>query len=245
MQTVRNHPATESAPPRRRAAPLRRAAGRSFGKWSAIGLVALAGIAALIASGALLWSRLDLFGERTVDRTGPTLLAAVQDLHTYEAASGRFQVLVDIEKDAKWMPSVIRGERTLLSAEGTVTAGVDFASLAEGNIAVDPATGVTKLTLPHATLSAPHLDLATSRVVARKRGALDRIGAALGDAPSDIDVYRIAEGKIAAAARGSDLVAKAEANTEAMLRALANGLGHTDVKVVFVNPIAAGLAANA
>lgn len=55
----------------------------------------------------------DLFGTQTHDRSGPALLKSIQDMSRYDAASGNFQVVVDLEKDAKYLPDAIRGTRTL------------------------------------------------------------------------------------------------------------------------------------
>ncbi|CAM5245855.1 hypothetical protein STENM223S_06515 [Streptomyces tendae] len=64
----------------------------------------------------------DLFGSETQDRSGPALLKSVQDISRYDAASGNFQVVVDLEKDAKFLPDAIRGNRTLYVGAGTVDA---------------------------------------------------------------------------------------------------------------------------
>ncbi len=55
----------------------------------------------------------DFFGEETHDRSGPAVLKSIQDMSAYEAASGNFQVVVDLEKDTKFVPDVLRGTRTL------------------------------------------------------------------------------------------------------------------------------------
>ena len=60
----------------------------------------------------------------------------MEDLSNYQAAAGNFQVLVDTEKDAKFLPSVIRGERTTYSAAGSVDASVDFSNLDAQSIVV-------------------------------------------------------------------------------------------------------------
>ena len=52
------------------------------------------------------------FGSEEVDRTGPAVLHALQDVSRYEAATGDFQVLVDVENDAAHLPDAIRGDRT-------------------------------------------------------------------------------------------------------------------------------------
>jgi hypothetical protein len=69
------------------------------------------------------------FGHRTVDRSPPAVLKAVQDLNRYIGASGNFQVIVDLERDAKFIPSFIYGSRVVLVVIGTVDAYVDCGGL--------------------------------------------------------------------------------------------------------------------
>ena len=68
----------------------------------------------------------DLFGTETRDRSGPALLQSIQDMSRYDAASGNFQIVVDLEKDAKFLPDAVRGTRTLYVGAGTVDAYVDL-----------------------------------------------------------------------------------------------------------------------
>ena len=54
-----------------------------------------------------------------IDRSPAPLLLAMRDIADYHAASGTFQVLVDVEHDTPYLPSAISGERTTLFATGT------------------------------------------------------------------------------------------------------------------------------
>jgi hypothetical protein len=219
---------------RPRRAPLRNAIGRSLGKWIAIGLVAMLAISMV----PRFLARFNPFAERTVDRTGPALLTAITDMHTYQAASGQFQVVVDLEKDAKWMPSALRGERVVVMADGNVDAGVDFAMIGKNDIIEDPVSKSITITLPHATLGTADVNLQTTKVVEHKRGLLDRLGNTFGDeSVADDEALKLAEMKLAAAAANSDLLSRAEANTAAMVKQLASGLGHPNVTVKFADPI--------
>jgi hypothetical protein len=225
-----------------RRAPLRAAVGRSFGKWLALGVL---GLAFLFAGGPLLlmlMSRFNPMAVKTVDRTGPALLTAISDMHTYQAAIGEFQVLVDIEKDAKWLPSAIRGERVVLMAQGSVDAGVDLGSIGPRSIVTDSATGAITVTIPHATLGSSHVNLKSSSIVRHDRGLFDRIGSTFGDASqTDNAAFVLAESKLQKAALNSSLLAKAEANTASMLRQLIAGLGHPNVTIHFNDtPVSAG-----
>jgi len=204
-------------------------------------LLAVAGLVALVLLiGAsqlrqLLPSVGNPFTTESVDRTEPAVLKALEDLREYRAATGHFQVIVDLEKDTRYVPAVIKGERTLFVAVGDVEAGVDFSRLGSGAVTVSEDRRRLSVVLPHARLSPPRIDPARSYVYERDRGVLDRVGSAFSDNPtSDRPLYVLAEQRLAAAARdGSGLVQRAEQNTEAMLRGLLGSLGFTDVGIRF------------
>lgn len=174
------------------------------------------------------------FAGETVDRSQPALLQAIEDLAEYRAATGQFQVVIDVEDDTRFVPSFIRGERTVFLAGGTVDAFVDFAGLAEGAIDVSDDGSSVTVRLPPARLSEPRIDPERSYVVSRERGLLDRAGSAFADNPTgERELYLAAEGKLSAAAREAALVDRAEANTRAMLESMLSSLGFDDVTVVF------------
>src|SRR3954449_11652300 len=100
----------------------------------------------------------DLFGTETHDRSGPALLESIQDISRYDAASGNFQVVVDLEKDTKYLPDAIRGSRTLYIGAGTVDAYVPLGTLGKDDV---PATGdgtSATLRLQPGALGKPALD---------------------------------------------------------------------------------------
>jgi Protein of unknown function (DUF4230) len=209
---------------------------RSRSGWVVVGAIVFCGILAFTgALGKLLPSIPNPFSSRTVDRTQPALLEAMADLSDYRAAEGNFQVLVDTEKDAKFLPSVIRGERTTYSAAGSVEATVDFANLDAQSIVVSEDRRSVTISLPPPTLGEPNLDLENSRVVSRDRGLLDRLGSIFSDSPTgERELQLAAQAKMKAAAAESTLVARAEQNTRQMLEGLLGNLGFTSVTVTFV-----------
>lgn len=177
------------------------------------------------------------FATTTVDRSPPPVLRAIEDLSVYKAATGNFQVVVDQEKDTKYVPSVVSGERTLFLAVGTVDAEVDFTTITNEAIQVSPDQKSVTITLPHASLGKAVIDTQQSRVVTRNRGLLDRLGGVFSGSPtSDRGLYLAAEQKLVEAAAASGLVERAEQNTRVMLTGMMHSLGFTDVTVVFVAP---------
>ncbi|MER7490378.1 DUF4230 domain-containing protein [Streptomyces sp. NPDC126497] len=176
----------------------------------------------------------DLFGTETEDRSGPALLESIQDLSRYDAASGNFQVVVDLEKDAKFLPDAVRGSRTLYVGAGTVDAYVDLGRLDEDDVRVDDDRTSATLRLPHARLGKPALDPERSYAVSKQRGLFDRLGDLFSDNPnSEQAVQKLAVRHIGDAARESGLTARAETNTTEMLEGLLRSLGFEQVRVSY------------
>jgi Protein of unknown function (DUF4230) len=175
------------------------------------------------------------FGTETVDRSGPAVLKSIQNLRDFRAATGHFEVIVDVEQDTRFVPAKIKGERVLFVAVGDVDAGVDFTGIEDGAVEVSADRHGVSLELPPATYREPELDLDRSYVYDRDRGALDRLQSLLGDDMGvEQELYPLAEEKLASAARdGSGLLARAERNTRLMLEGLLRSLGFTRVEVRF------------
>jgi len=112
----------------------------------------------------------DVFGEKTQDRSGPALLKSIQDMSRYEAASGNFQVVVDLEKDTKFLPDAVRGSRVLYVGAGTVGAYVDLGRTGKGAVTVNKGRTAATLRLPHAVLAKPAIDPDRSYAVSKQRG---------------------------------------------------------------------------
>jgi hypothetical protein len=175
------------------------------------------------------------FSEQTVDRSGPAVLKSIRNLSDFRAATGHFEVIVDVEKDTRFVPDKLKGERVLFVAVGSVDAGVDFSGLKEDAVAVSEDRRSVTLELPPARYREPQLNLERSRVYDRDRGVINRLQSLFGDDTGvDPEIYSLAEDKLAAAARGgSGLLVRAERNTRLMLTGLLRALGFTRVEIHF------------
>ncbi len=207
-----------------------------------LGIAALVVVAVLAGAGKLggLFPSIgNPFGTETIDRSPPALLESLTDLSEYRAASANFQVIVDTEKDTRFVPSFIRGERTVYVASGSVDAVVDFSKLDERSIQVSPDRTSVTVSLPAPTLADPDVDPEQSRVVSRDRGVLDRVGSAFSDNPStERPLILAAEAQMREKAGASDLRARAEENTRKMLEGMLRALGYASVSVNFTpNPV--------
>ncbi|NUR04809.1 MAG: DUF4230 domain-containing protein [Streptomyces sp.] len=215
--------------------PIRRVSRRMPGWAKAVSAVVLvlvvffAGIRLSVLPGLK-----DLFGTETHDRSGPALLQSIQDMSRYDAASGNFQVVVDLEKDTKYLPDAIRGSRTLYIGAGTVDAYVDLGKVGKNDVTVNGDRTSATLRLPHAALGKPALDPDRSYAVSKQRGLLDRLGDLFSDNPnSEQAVQKLAVKHIGDAAKDSGLTRRAETNTTDMLDGLLRSLGFKEVHVSY------------
>lgn len=213
-----------------------RRGGRGF-FWLA-GILAVAVLLGFGLHNAGFWpSWRNPFAQEETDRSQPALLKSIQDLSRYVAAEGNFQVVIDLQKDRKYVPDFLLNERTLFVGAGNVEAYVDFATISDGAIVESADRKSVEIKLPAPKLGEPNLDLKNSYVFAEKRGLVNRIGDLFASDPNrQQQVYRLAEERIAAAARDSGLGARAEENTRKMLEGLLRSLGYERVTVTYLAP---------
>lgn len=175
------------------------------------------------------------FAQQTTDRSQPPILLSIKDLARFVAAEGNFEVVIDLQKDRRYVPDFLINERTLFVAAGTVEAYVDFSTVSDDKIKVSEDRTTVDITLPKPQLAEPKLDLERSYVFAEQRGLLNRIGDFFaGDENRQRETLLVAEQRIAAAAQASVLVERAEENTRKTLQSMLRSLGYTNVNVVFV-----------
>ena len=174
------------------------------------------------------------FAETTTVRSQPVILKSITNLSRYEAASGSFQVVVDLTKRSSLIPSFLEGSETLFIGQGTDIAFVDFATLKSGAITVNSNRTSVTVTLPKPQLEPAVLNVNQSYVYAEQQGLFNRIGNFFSGNPnSQQQVYQIAQQKIETAAKQSPLLADAQKNTQGMLTGMLTSLGFQHVTVTF------------
>ena len=241
--TDRHDPAeTRPVPPVRRGATrwtpgaVRRSLLRTIGTGVAIllvGVLALLGLRSLAG-----WPS---FGDKEIDRSGPAVLTAMRDLSEYHAATGSYQIVVDIQQDSV-LPDILKGKRTIFLAVGSVDAFVDFRKLGDDAVTISADRTSVSIKLPHAQLSTPNVDPNQSRVLNQDLGVIDRLGGLFSDQPNpqNQQMYVLAQQRLSDAATQVGLQKRAEDNTKATLEKLMRSLGFTTVNIKFVDSAAGG-----
>jgi Protein of unknown function (DUF4230) len=179
------------------------------------------------------------FSQTTTVRSQPVILKSITNLSRYEAASGSFEVVVDLTKRTSLIPSFLAGSETLFIGQGTDIAFVDFSRLKSQAITMSADRTAVTITLPKAQLEPAVLNVNQSYVYAQQQGLFNRIGNFFSGNPnSQQQVYQIAQQKIQTAARQSPLLTEAQKNTEGMLTGMLTSLGFQHVTVAFGAPSA-------
>ncbi|WP_412542504.1 DUF4230 domain-containing protein [Longispora sp. K20-0274] len=216
-------PAPEPAP-----APRRRRTG------PVLVVVALVVVAAVAAVTGLLPGSFDPFGKETTDRSQPVVLRSVQDLSRFVAAAGNYELVIDLETDAKYIPSFLYGGRTLFVAAGTVDAYVEFGGLHGDAVKVSADQKSVTITLPQPVMGKPNIDHTRSYVYSEQRGLVNRLkDFGSGDANRTQQLYLLAEQKISAVANDGTLADRARTNARSTLTGLLRSLGFVTVTVEY------------
>jgi hypothetical protein len=208
-------------------------------RWPKV-LAGAAAVVALVPLGAQVaavpgWS--NPFQQQIVDHSPAPLLTAMRDVSQFHAATGTYQVLVDVEHDTPNVPAIISGERTTFYAIGHVDGVVDFSGVDSRHVAMSPDRLAVTIALPTPVLEPAVVDPAQSRVVGHERGIVERITGVFDQSPrTDQELYVLAGKKLDAAAATSDLPARAEQSTRSMLTSMATSMGFRQVNVIFQPP---------
>jgi hypothetical protein len=234
MMSQRSRNATDEGPREHTTVVLQKR-GSVLGKIAA-GITIIVGllvIVVVLAAVHLLPQLRNPFGETTTDRSQPVVLKSISQLSRYEAASGSFEVVVDL-KSHSVLPAFIEGSDTLFVGQGSDIAYVDFSQLKGQAIQVNANRTAVTVTLPKAQLEPAVLNVHRSYVYAQQQGLANRIGNFFSGNPNNQQkVYEAAQTKIQNAAKSSPLVSQAQKNTQSMLTGMLKSLGFQQVTVTF------------
>lgn len=203
-------------------------------------MIVLAAVGVFVIVGALRGVLPDglPFTTDTVERSQPVLVESLEDIGEVRAASANLQVIVDLEKDTRFVPSFLKGRRVTMVVPGEVDAGVDLSDLAPDAVTTNADRTQVTVRLPAPRLFPARIDPDGVEVAGQSRGLIDRVGSLFGSDDSfQTDVLRLAEDRLEEAAESDeDLDARARENIRSLVGDLMGRAGFSQVDVVFIEP---------
>ena len=128
------------------------------------------------------------------------------------------------ERESRYLPKFLAGDRLLLIVFGEVTAGIDVGRIQTADVVSEgPAI---RLKMPEPEVFASRLDNERTRVYSRVTGLFSRV-----DPDLESDVRREAERQIRQAALDNGILEVAKRNARATLTSFLRGLGFEQADV--------------
>ncbi|HWC15854.1 MAG TPA: DUF4230 domain-containing protein [Terriglobales bacterium] len=158
------------------------------------------------------------------DMDQPAIVERIQRLQRLESVKYTLEKVVTGERQSRFLPQSLAGERLLLIVRGEVFAGVDLSKLKSSDVQVNGKQ--VKITLPHAEVFSTRLDNNQTRVYSRETGLL-----VPADPNLESEVRAEAERQLLQAALIDGILNNASANARGTVAALVQALGFTDVEV--------------
>lgn len=160
-------------------------------------------------------------------RPSPAMLIAIRDMARLETTEVHVEKVVDLtDTQSRFFGLIQATDALLLVAVGHVTIGVDLSRIADGDISMDPETGVARLALPEPEVFSTRLDEPETYVYTRTTSLLARRNEHLESRARQEAVRAIEK-----AAVEGDVMARARVQAERQLGALATQLGAKRVEI--------------
>jgi hypothetical protein len=159
-----------------------------------------------------------------LDIDQPAIVQRIQRMQRLESVKYTLEKVVTGEKQSRFLPQSLAGERLLLIVRGEVFAGVDLGKLQSSNVQVNGKQ--VKITLPRAEIFSTRLDNNQTRVYSRETGLL-----VPADPNLESEVRAEAERQLLQAALIDGILNTASTNARATVTTLVQALGFSDVQV--------------
>ena len=195
----------------------------------ALSLVVLACGAALGAILFRAWERLQQSRDTTELQSTPSVIVAVRDLARLEGTEFRIERVISLkDKQSRFFGLVEPEDAILLVASGTVTAGVDLSTIAEGDVEIDQERRSVNIVLPSSTIFASRLDNQHTFVFKRDTDVLARREDSL-----ETRARQEAERTLATAAEEAKILEHSNDSVRRTVETLVRSLGYRMVTVSF------------
>lgn len=152
------------------------------------------------------------------------IVQRVQRLQRLESVKYTLEKVVTGERQSRFLPQSIAGERLLMIVHGEVFAGVDLSKLKSSDVQVSGKQ--VRITLPQAEVFSTRIDNNQTKVYSRETGLL-----VAADPNLESEVRAEAERQLLQAALTDGILTTASTNARGTVTALVQALGFTDVEV--------------
>lgn len=154
----------------------------------------------------------------------PAIVQRIQRLQRLESVKYTLEKVVTGERESRFLPQSLAGERLLMIVHGEVFAGVDLSKLKSSDVEVHGKQ--VRIRLPQAEIFSTRLDNNQTKVYSRETGLL-----VAADPNLESEVRAEAERQLLQAALIDGILTTASANARGTVMALVQALGFTDVEV--------------
>jgi len=180
-------------------------------------------VGALVVAG-IGWVLRNSLSRARIDTSRPTVVERIQRLQRLETVVFAMDKIVSGERENRFLPKFLAGDRLLLIVFGEVTAGVDGGRLTEADVTVSGRS--VRIKLPEAEVFSARIDSERTRVYSRETGLFSRF-----DPDLETEIRREAERQVRQAALDHGILAAAGANARKTLTSFLSGLGFEQVEV--------------
>jgi hypothetical protein len=164
-----------------------------------------------------------------VIRPTPSVITALRDVAKLESADCHVERVIDLkDKQTRFFGLIHAEDAILLVASGDVTAGIDLAKLADGDVVVDKNKRSASVHLPAPEILSSRIDNEHTYVHTRTTDTLAQRKETL-----ETEARLEAEKSIVEAAKQSGLLDRAKANAKRTVEGLVRSLGYDEVHIEF------------
>ena len=158
----------------------------------------------------------------SIDTSRPTIVRQIQQLQRLETVVFGLDKIVAGEKESRYLPSFLAGDRLLLIVFGEVIAGVDLGRIQSSDVTA--AGGTIQMTIPAPEIFTTRVDNDRTRVYSRVTGLFSRV-----DPNLESEVRREAERQVRQTALDNGIMKVATENARATMTSFLRGLGFEQI----------------
>ncbi|MBI4465300.1 MAG: DUF4230 domain-containing protein [Acidobacteria bacterium] len=179
-----------------------------------------------LAGGLFLWRfpRQGTVEGTRVDVSQPTVVRQIQQLERLETVAYRMEKIISGERESRYLPQFLVGERLLLIVHGEVVAGVDLSKVRPEHVVIRDRT--IQLTMPKPEVFLTRIDNERTRVYSRETGLFSRV-----DSNLETQVRQAGERQLLEAALEDGILKEAEQNARVTMARLLEGFGFENPEI--------------